>query len=46
MMILIWMARQGDSWNDLLKEIVTISSVEEFWGVHVSLPEPSLYSSG
>ena len=28
---------QGDNWNDLLKEVVTFDSVEEFWGVYVSL---------
>jgi hypothetical protein len=27
---------QGDNWNDLLKEVVTFDSVEEFWGVYVS----------
>ena len=26
---------QGDNWNDLLKEIITFNSVEEFWGVYV-----------
>lgn len=30
--------RQGDNWNDLLKEVVTFDSVEEFWGVYVSWP--------
>ena len=29
---------KGDNWNDLLKEVVTFDSVEEFWGVYVSLP--------
>jgi Eukaryotic initiation factor 4E len=24
-----------DNWNDLLKEVVTFDSVEEFWGVYV-----------
>ncbi|KAL2755755.1 hypothetical protein ACRALDRAFT_1071033 [Sodiomyces alcalophilus JCM 7366] len=24
---------KGDNWNDLLKEIITFDSVEEFWGV-------------
>ncbi|MCJ1243810.1 eukaryotic translation initiation factor 4E [Trapelia coarctata] len=24
---------KGDNWNDLLKEVVTFDSVEEFWGV-------------
>lgn len=27
---------QGDNWNDLLKEVITFESVEEFWGVYVS----------
>lgn len=26
---------KGDNWNDLLKELVTFDSVEEFWGVYV-----------
>lgn len=26
---------KGDNWNDLLKEVVTFSSVEEFWGIYV-----------
>ena len=26
---------QGDNWNDLLKEVITFNSVEEFWGVYV-----------
>ena len=26
---------QGDNWNDLLKEVITFESVEEFWGVYV-----------
>lgn len=26
---------QGDNWNDLLKEVVTFNSVEEFWGIYV-----------
>jgi len=26
---------QGDNWNELLKEVVTFDSVEEFWGVYV-----------
>lgn len=30
---------QNQDWNDLLKEVVTFDSVEEFWGVYVcSLP--------
>ena len=28
---------KGDNWNDLLKEVVTFDTVEEFWGVYVSL---------
>ena len=28
---------KGDNWNDLLKEVVTFDSVEEFWGVYVGL---------
>lgn len=31
----VW--RQGDNWNDLLKQVITFNSVEEFWGVYVSL---------
>ena len=30
--------QQGDNWNELLKEVVTFDSVEEFWGVYVSQP--------
>jgi translation initiation factor 4E len=26
---------QGDNWNDLLKEVITFESVEEFWGIYV-----------
>ena len=26
---------RGDNWNDLLKEVVSFDSVEEFWGVYV-----------
>ncbi|KAG9249124.1 translation initiation factor eIF 4e-like domain-containing protein [Calycina marina] len=25
---------RGDNWNDLLKEVITFDSVEEFWGVY------------
>jgi len=32
---------QGDNWNDLLKEVVTFDSVEEFWGVYVGSRLPS-----
>ncbi len=28
---------QSDNWNELLKEVVTFDSVEEFWGVYVSI---------
>jgi len=27
---------KGDNWNDLLKEVVSFDTVEEFWGVYVS----------
>ena len=27
---------QGQDWNELLKEVITFDSVEEFWGVYVS----------
>jgi len=34
-------AAQGDNnWNDLLKEVVTFDSVEEFWGVYVCSSSP------
>lgn len=38
--MLTWSAKycQGDNWNDLLKEVITFKSVEEFWGVYVSRP--------
>jgi len=26
---------KGDNWNDLLKEVITFDTVEEFWGVYV-----------
>jgi translation initiation factor 4E len=29
---------QGDNWNDLLKEVITFESVEEFWGIYVGFP--------
>ncbi|CAK7263426.1 eukaryotic translation initiation factor 4E [Sporothrix epigloea] len=25
---------RGDNWNDLLKEVITFDSVEEFWGIY------------
>jgi translation initiation factor 4E len=28
---------QGDNWNDLLKEVISFDSVEEFWGIYVRL---------
>ncbi len=36
---------QGDNWNDLLKEVITFESVEEFWGVYVSLSNSLLNPS-
>lgn len=30
--------QQGDNWNDLLKQVITFNSVEEFWGIYVSTP--------
>ena len=27
---------QGDNWAELLKEVISFDSVEEFWGVYVS----------
>lgn len=33
---LTWL--KGDNWNDLLKEVITFNSVEEFWGVYVRAP--------
>ncbi len=26
---------QGDNWNELLKEVISFDSVEEFWGIYV-----------
>ncbi|RMZ80611.1 hypothetical protein DV738_g2546, partial [Chaetothyriales sp. CBS 135597] len=34
---------KGDNWNDLLKEVVTFDTVEEFWGVYVNLAVKSDY---
>jgi translation initiation factor 4E len=31
---------KGDNWNDLLKEVITFNSVEEFWGVYVCFSLP------
>lgn len=28
---------KGDNWNDLLKEIATFDSVEEFWGIYANI---------
>lgn len=28
---------KGDNWNDLLKEVVSFDTVEEFWGVYVRI---------
>lgn len=28
---------QGDNWAELLKEVISFDSVEEFWGVYVSI---------
>lgn len=36
---------KGDNWNDLLKEVVTFDSVEEFWGVYVHSHFPTISSS-
>lgn len=37
----LWFTRppssKGDNWNDLLKEVVSFDSVEEFWGVYVRI---------
>lgn len=32
---------KGDNWNDLLKEIITFNSVEEFWGVYNNITPTS-----
>ncbi|EAS29346.3 eukaryotic translation initiation factor 4E-1 [Coccidioides immitis RS] len=32
---------KGDNWNDLLKEVVTFNSVEEFWGVYNNITPTS-----
>ncbi|KAF7513764.1 hypothetical protein GJ744_007815 [Endocarpon pusillum] len=32
---------RGDNWNDLLKEVVTFDSVEEFWGVYNNIAAAS-----
>jgi translation initiation factor 4E len=28
---------KGDNWADLLKEVITFETVEEFWGIYVRL---------
>lgn len=36
---------KGDNnWNDLLKEVISFDSVEEFWGIYVSLLILSLHN--
>jgi translation initiation factor 4E len=30
-----------ESWADLLKPVITFSTVEEFWGIYNSIPQPS-----
>ncbi|OKL63041.1 Eukaryotic translation initiation factor 4E-1 [Talaromyces atroroseus] len=32
---------KGDNWNDLLKEVVTFGSVEEFWGIYNNITPTS-----
>ncbi|KAI9799904.1 MAG: eukaryotic translation initiation factor 4E [Piccolia ochrophora] len=32
---------KGDNWNDLLKEVVTFDSVEEFWGIYNNITPTS-----
>ncbi|KAJ4307348.1 eukaryotic translation initiation factor 4E [Collariella sp. IMI 366227] len=32
---------KGDNWNDLLKEVITFESVEEFWGVYNNIAHVS-----
>lgn len=32
---------ENETWNDLLKPVITFSSVEEFWGIFNSIPQPS-----
>lgn len=34
-------ADKSESWSDLLKPIITFHSVEEFWGIYNSIPQPS-----
>ncbi|EGD89626.1 eukaryotic translation initiation factor 4E-1 [Trichophyton mentagrophytes] len=35
---------KGDNWNDLLKEVVTFNSVEEFWGIYNNIAPTSQLS--
>lgn len=35
------LTHQGDNWNELLKEVISFDSVEEFWGIYVSSPSES-----
>lgn len=32
---------KGENWNDLLKEVVTFDSVEEFWGIYNNITKTS-----
>ncbi|KAK2767713.1 eukaryotic translation initiation factor 4E [Arachnomyces sp. PD_36] len=34
-------SKKGDNWNDLLKEVVTFNSVEEFWGIYNNITPTS-----
>lgn len=34
-------ASKSESWADLLKPVITFSTVEEFWGIFNSIPQPS-----
>lgn len=29
---------QQQDWNELLKEVISFNTVEEFWGIYVRLP--------
>ncbi|KAI9856109.1 MAG: eukaryotic translation initiation factor 4E [Vezdaea acicularis] len=33
---------KGDNWQDLLKDVITFDSVEEFWGIHNNISPPSI----
>ena len=41
-LVTILTAIQDHNWNDLLKEVVTFDSVEEFWGIYVCAVPPPL----